>query len=73
MTLLKREVFYTGRKLTSEQARREIASIIDSASKIQGIKIRQLEDVWRKFGAEIESNGLGRYSRTVLMIARKTV
>ena len=73
LTLLKREVFYTGRKLTSEQAKREIASIIDSASKIQGIKIRPLEDVWRKFGAEIESNGLGRYSRTVLMIARKTV
>ena len=36
-----------------------------------GRKTSTFEEVWAKFGYGIEKNGMGHYSKTVLMIARK--
>lgn len=69
-TLIKRENFYTGKKLRPEQARREIAAAIEDAEK-HGVEVIPLDEVWKKYGYEIEKNGLGHCSRVVLMMARK--
>ena len=70
-TLVKRETFYTGHKLTVEQAKEEITIACEQISKIYGIKTKSFDEVWKRFGQEIEVNGLGHNSRVVLMIARK--
>jgi cyclopropane fatty-acyl-phospholipid synthase-like methyltransferase len=70
-TLVKRETFYTGYKLTAEEAKDEIAIAGEQISKIYGIKTKSFDEVWKRFGQEIEVNGLGHNSRVVLMIARK--
>jgi ubiquinone/menaquinone biosynthesis C-methylase UbiE len=71
LTLLKRETFYTGKKLTIEQAKEKIASACEQFTKIFGVKTKSFDEVWRRFSPEIEVNGLGHCSRVVLMIARK--
>jgi ubiquinone/menaquinone biosynthesis C-methylase UbiE len=69
-TLVKREVFYTGKKLRSEQARLEIQAAIENARN-HDVEALPLEEVWEKYGKEIEKNGLGHASRVVLMMARR--
>ena len=36
-----------------------------------GVETIPLDEVWKRYGAEITKNGLGHCSRSVLMIARK--
>jgi ubiquinone/menaquinone biosynthesis C-methylase UbiE len=67
--LVREERYHTGRKLTPEQARAEIRFAIKNDPKIYGISTRPFEEVWTKFGRQIEKNGLGHYSKVVLMIA----
>ncbi len=69
-TLVKKEVFYTGKKLRAAQARLEIEAAIENA-KSHDVEPLTFEEVWKKFGKEIEENGLGHASRVVLMIARR--
>jgi ubiquinone/menaquinone biosynthesis C-methylase UbiE len=69
-TLIKREVLYTGKKLRSEQARLEIQAAIENA-RSHDVEALTLEEVWEKYGDEIEKNGLGHASRVVLMMARR--
>jgi ubiquinone/menaquinone biosynthesis C-methylase UbiE len=69
-TLVKRETFYTGRKLTAEQAMQQLGAAIERA-KTHDIEAIPLDEVWKRFGAEIKRDGLGHCSRSVLMIARK--
>jgi ubiquinone/menaquinone biosynthesis C-methylase UbiE len=69
--LLDRKRYYTGKKLTTEQAKREIRFAVKNDPKIYGITTPSFEEVWAEFGPRIEKHGLGHYSKVVLMIARK--
>ena len=69
-TLLKRETLYTGKKLRAPQAMQQIGSAINDA-KTHDVEALPFDKVWKRFGAEIEKEGLGHCSRVVLMIARK--
>jgi ubiquinone/menaquinone biosynthesis C-methylase UbiE len=69
-TLIKRGVFYTGKKLRAAQARLEIEAAIENA-RSHDVEALPFEDVWKKYSREIEENGLGHASRVVLMIARR--
>jgi len=69
--LIRKKQYYTGKKLTAEQAKAEIRFAIKNDPKIYGIKTRSFEEVWVNFGHRIEENGLGHYSKVVLMIAQK--
>ena len=69
--LLEKKRYYTGKKLTPQQAKREIRFAIKNDPKIYGITTASFEETWTKFGQQIEENGLGHYSKVVLMTARK--
>lgn len=69
-TLLKRETFYTGKKLKAEHAMQQLGEAIEKA-KAHDVETIPLDEVWKRFGAEITKNGLGHCSRSVLIIARK--
>ncbi len=70
-TLLREKYYRTGKKLTSKQARYEIRYACDNVPKIYGIATPSFEDVWNKFGKDIEENGVGHISKVLLMIAHK--
>lgn len=63
--------YYTGMKFTPQQAWEEIRYTIKNVPKIYGIDTPTFEDVWDRFGQDIEENGLGCYSKVVLMIVKK--
>ncbi len=69
--LIEKKNYYTGKKLTAAQARSEIRFACENVPKIYGINTRSLDEVWTQHGTEIEENGLGHYSKVVLMIAQK--
>ena len=69
--LVRKEQYYTGKKLTPEQAKSEIRFAVKNDPKIYGITTPSFEEVWDEFGQQIEKNGLGHYSKVVLMIALK--
>jgi cyclopropane fatty-acyl-phospholipid synthase-like methyltransferase len=69
--LIKKRSYYTGKKLSSEQAKAEIRFACKNAPTIYGIDTPSFEEVWTRFGQEIEENGLGHYSKVILMIAQK--
>jgi len=69
--LISRKIYYTGKKLTSEQAKREIIFACKEAPKIYSIKARSFDETWDRFGKDIEKYGLGHYSRVVLQVAKK--
>lgn len=71
LALIRKQDYYTGKKLTAEQAKREIQFAIRNDPKIYGITTPPFEEVWTEFGQRIEEHGLGHYSKMVLMIARK--
>lgn len=70
--LIKKRSYLTGKKLTSEQAKAEIRYACKNVPKIYGINTPPFEEIWAEFGHDIEKNGLGHYSKVVLMIAQKT-
>jgi ubiquinone/menaquinone biosynthesis C-methylase UbiE len=63
--------YYTGLKLTPEQAKTEIRFACDYAPKIYGVNTPSYEEIWARFGQDIEKHGLGHYSKVVLMIAQR--
>lgn len=69
--LIRKKSYYSGIKFTSQQAKREIRYTIKNVPKIYGINTPTFEEVWTKFGRDIEKNGLGCYSKVVLVIAQK--
>lgn len=71
MTLTGKSTYFTGKKLTPEQAKVEIQYSCEYAPKIYGVATRRYEDVWSKYGPDIEKYGMGHYSKVVLMIAEK--
>ena len=70
-SLVGRETFYTGMKLTPDQAKEEMRFACEEAPKIFGVKTVSFSEAWSLFGDEIEKERLGHYSRVVLMIAKK--
>lgn len=71
LELVKRKAYYTGMKLTPEQAKEEIRSVCDNVPKIYGISAQPLETVWQRFGKDIQKEGMGYYSKVVLFVGRK--
>jgi len=69
--LISKRSYYTGKKLSPEQAKAEIRFACKNVPKIYGINTPSFEEVWARFGQDIEENGLGHYSKVVLMIAQK--
>lgn len=69
--LIRKRSYYTGKKLSSEQAKIEIRFACKNVPKIYGINTPSFKEIWAKFGHDIEENGLGYCSKVVLMIARK--
>lgn len=69
--LISKRTYYTGKKLSPEQAKAEIRFACNNAPKIYGINTLSFEEVWARFGQEIEKNGLGHYSKVVLLIAER--
>jgi cyclopropane fatty-acyl-phospholipid synthase-like methyltransferase len=70
--LIRKQNYYTGKKLTAEQARAEIKFAVKYDPKIYGITTPSFDKIWSEFGQKIEKNGLGHYSKVVLMVARKS-
>jgi ubiquinone/menaquinone biosynthesis C-methylase UbiE len=70
--ILRRRAFYTGKKLTPEQAKTEIEFAVEHVPHLFGRATAPYEDIWARFGPAIERHGLGQCSKTVLVVARKT-
>jgi ubiquinone/menaquinone biosynthesis C-methylase UbiE len=70
--LVGKEPYYTRRKLTPPQAREYIQFACQSVSEIYGVTTLPFEEVWKKFGRDIEKEGLGYYSKVVLFRTRNT-
>jgi ubiquinone/menaquinone biosynthesis C-methylase UbiE len=70
-TLTSEKNYYTQKKLTAVQARKEIQYACEHVPRIYGITTVSFDDVWERFGRDIEKHGLGHYSKSVLMIAHK--
>jgi cyclopropane fatty-acyl-phospholipid synthase-like methyltransferase len=69
--LIDKRSYYTGKKLTAEQAKEEIRFACENVPRIYGVKTPSFEEAWSRFGTKIEEHGLGHYSRVVLFIAQK--
>lgn len=69
--LIRKEEYYTGKKLTSKQIKEEIEFACNNVQKIYGIETPTFYDVWDKFGKRIEKHGTGHYSKVVLFISQK--
>jgi cyclopropane fatty-acyl-phospholipid synthase-like methyltransferase len=70
-TPCRNQKYHTGRKLSAQQARREIRFACEHVLRLYGIEPRKHDDVWSRFGETIEKNGLGHYSAVMLMITHK--
>ena len=71
LKLVAQQAYYTGKKLTPEQARREIKFAVESVPRIFGRPTPTTEEVWDRFGPAIEKHGLGQCSKTVLIVSQK--
>lgn len=70
-SLCSRKTYYTGRKLTVEQAKEEILFACENVPNIYDITTPTFDEAWARFSSRIEKHGLGHYSRVVLLIAQK--
>jgi ubiquinone/menaquinone biosynthesis C-methylase UbiE len=70
-TLVSEKNYYTQKKLTPAQAQKEIQFACEYVPRIYGVTTVSFDEVWKRFGRDIEKHGLGHYSKTVLMAARK--
>jgi len=68
-----KRVFKTGKKLTLEQARQEMAYAVENVPRLYGRNARSFDDAWNKYRERIRLNGLGHYSRVELFVARRPV
>ncbi len=63
--------YYTGKKLTPNQAKIELKEGIEIARKVYGKDVPDFQDVWHKYGNKIENFGYGMYSKTVILVGEK--
>jgi SAM-dependent methyltransferase len=68
---VERRIYRTGKKLTAEQARNEIRYACENVPKIYGVRTPGFDQVWARFGTNIEKHGIGHYSKVVLIVARR--
>jgi hypothetical protein len=71
LKIVDRQAYHTSRKLTPEQARFEIRFACENVPETYGKHTPSFEEVWTRFGADIEEHGLGHISKVLLMITRK--
>jgi ubiquinone/menaquinone biosynthesis C-methylase UbiE len=64
------KVFRTGKKLTVDQAKEEIAFACDNVPVIYGRPARGFDEAWERFGDSITEHGMGHYSRLELFVTR---
>ncbi len=69
--LTEKRSYYTGKKLTPDQARVEIKFACDNVLQIYGIETRPFEEVWDRYGQAIADNGLGCHSKVVSVVTQK--
>jgi ubiquinone/menaquinone biosynthesis C-methylase UbiE len=62
------KVFRTGKKLTVDQAKEEIAFACDNVPAIYGRPARSFDEVWERFGDRIKEHGMGHYLRLELFV-----
>jgi ubiquinone/menaquinone biosynthesis C-methylase UbiE len=67
-----KRAYNTFKKLTPDQAKREIAFACENVPRIYGIKTPPLGKVWSRYGRAIEKYGLGHYSRVILIKSIKS-
>lgn len=63
--------FYTGRKLSVQQAREEIAYACQYVPIHYGVKTPSFTEAWEKYSWSIQCSGMGHYSKTVLFEVTK--
>lgn len=71
LKLIEKKSYYSGIKFTSQQAEYEIKYVIENVPKIYGVVTPTFSEVWDKFGRDIEENGMGCYSKVMLMTVQK--
>ena len=71
LQLVDRRVYRTGKRLTPEQARVEIRFACGNVPRIYGKSTPCFEEVWARFGSQIETHGLGQASKVVLVVTQK--
>ncbi len=69
--LVREKQYRTGKKLTPEQARHEIRYACNTVPKTYGITTPSFQEIWNKFGKDIDKNGVGHMSKVHLMIAHE--
>jgi cyclopropane fatty-acyl-phospholipid synthase-like methyltransferase len=69
--LINRKSYFTGKKLTPNQAKIEIKYAVENVPKIYGITTPSFDEIWSKFGKSIEKHGLSHYSKVVSMVTEK--
>jgi hypothetical protein len=69
--LRKKRSYYTCVKFMPQQAKNEINYIVRRVQKVYGINPLTFEEIWTRFGQDLEKNGLGCYSKVLQMTARK--
>jgi ubiquinone/menaquinone biosynthesis C-methylase UbiE len=58
--------YFTGLKLTVEQAREEIRYACENVERNYGVVAKGFDETWSRFGSQIEAYGMGHYSKTIL-------
>jgi ubiquinone/menaquinone biosynthesis C-methylase UbiE len=72
LRLAMRREYSTGKKLTPDQARKEIVFACENVPRLYGVSTPEFGQVWEKFGPSIEKEGLGHYSKVTLFLSQKT-
>jgi ubiquinone/menaquinone biosynthesis C-methylase UbiE len=71
LKLIEKRSYYTGKKLSPEQAKAEIRFACDNVPRLYKTDTRSFEEAWARFGQSVSNNGLGHYSKTVLLATQK--
>jgi ubiquinone/menaquinone biosynthesis C-methylase UbiE len=69
--ILRKTNYYTGKKLTTKQAKVEIRYACKYVPKIYNVRTRSFKEIWGKFGEDIDKYGLGHLSKVVFVVAQK--
>lgn len=71
VALCETRAFLTNKKLTAQQTKTELREGIEIAKRTYGKRVPELEEIWEKYGKEIEAFGYGMYSKIVMLVAQK--
>jgi ubiquinone/menaquinone biosynthesis C-methylase UbiE len=74
VTICEEKWYYTGKKMTSEQAKEELSYSCSKTSEVfkeYEVTTVSFEDLWKKFGKSIERYGVAYYSELCTIIGKK--